>query len=219
MGLNLGLDNRELLPPFLPVMRNQDGVFAALVRACVPGALFGLLPRALRHDSPGRGLSPEELRQSARVRSGQVVQLLAGAAAPPPGKSAAEGLRAVGRTLADWGAMERGAFEELLRGHLWGAMTRQALKWEGQLRQFGGQPAYWAEDVRRVLAGLREDLPRPDYAVATDLRAAYGEEQARALLPRLVRRFGELLQVWPDMVASARELRARGEGLARGLDG
>jgi hypothetical protein len=52
MALNLGLDNRRLLPPFLPVMRNQDGVFAALMRACFPDSLFGFLPWTVVHEPP-----------------------------------------------------------------------------------------------------------------------------------------------------------------------
>ena len=31
MALNLGLDNRVLLPPFLPVQRNQDGYYTLSV--------------------------------------------------------------------------------------------------------------------------------------------------------------------------------------------
>ena len=43
MALNLGLDNRHLLPPFLPVQRNQDGVFAAVLTLCGSGCT-GFLP-------------------------------------------------------------------------------------------------------------------------------------------------------------------------------
>jgi hypothetical protein len=49
MALNLGLDNRDLLPPFTPVQRNQDGVFAAILRTCCSGDYFGFLPWMILH--------------------------------------------------------------------------------------------------------------------------------------------------------------------------
>jgi hypothetical protein len=58
MAMHLGLDGRGLLPPFLPVQRNQDGVFAALVRCCLGGGLFGYLPRAVVHRPPAPGARP-----------------------------------------------------------------------------------------------------------------------------------------------------------------
>ena len=98
-----------------------------------------------------------------------------------------------------------------MRTHLRGHLARLASHLEGQLRRYGGQPGFWADDVRRVLDALHETLTGGDFVVPEDLAGAFGREQGRALLPRLVRRFGEALQAWPDVVEAARQLRARGE--------
>jgi hypothetical protein len=98
----------------------------------------------------------------------------------------------------------------LARLQLWRQLSGFACRLDGQLRSNGGRPAYWAEDVRRVLNVLRDALPAPLYPVPGDLAEVVGEDEARSLGQRLVRRFGQLLQAWPDMVQAARDLRARG---------
>jgi hypothetical protein len=212
-AVNLGLDNRQLLPPFLPVQRNQDGVFGTLLRSCFGGGLFGFLPWLLSHRPPTpRRLAPDHLWQSiAGVTTGQVFQLLAGALAPGPGpKESGQRLRALGQSLAEWGAAPAADFEEMVRLHLWNHLGRQAALLESQLTRYGGWPPYWADDARMLLAALREALPLEHYVVPADLRGAFGLGEARAAFQGLVRQFGQLLQVWPDMVEAAKGLRARG---------
>jgi hypothetical protein len=220
MALNLGLDNRRLLPPFLPVMRNQDGVFAALLRACFPDALFGFLPWTVLHEPPApRPSLADGLRGSGSgVRTGQAFQIVIGALAPGlGGTNAAQRLRALGARLEELGSAEAADFEggmnALLRAHMSGLAARL----ESLLREHGGQPAYWAADARGLLTALREALPRPDWAAPVDLRAAFGLDPARERFRGLVRQFGELLRVWPDLVEAARDLRGRGLAPAAGL--
>jgi hypothetical protein len=156
----------------------------------------------------------------ARIPSGQIIQALVRSVAPGPDRSDGNrNLRALGRSLAEWGAAAPDNIEELVRVLLWNHLSRQACLWEGLLRKYGGQPAFWADDVRQLLAVLREALPGKDFTSPPDLAEAFGADAACARLQRLVRRFGELLQVWPDMVEAARDLRARGLRLAGALDG
>jgi hypothetical protein len=215
MALNLGLDHRDLLPPFTPVQRNQDGVFAALLRACRADGYFGFLPWTLLHQSPvPRRLLPADFwRSAAHVSSGQILQALVASFAPGPSPAdACKNLRALGRSLEDWGTVAPPEFEELVRLLLWNQASRKVVHLENQLRAAGGQPVFWAEDVRRLLALWRQTLPQREYVVPSDLVEFFGND-AFACLQRLVRRFGRLLQVWPDMVTAARDLRARGRRL------
>ncbi len=205
MALNLGLDNRQLLPPFMPVHRNQDGVFAALVRACLGHGFFGFLPWVVLHKPPTR--RPSSLipwRDAIRLRSGQVIQtVLRSIAFQPDPESPARNLRRLGIAVADLASLPQPEFDETVRLQVWAQMSRQASQLAAHLRQFGGQPDYWANDVRQLLAALAEELPNERYAIPSDL--ADGEH-----FRRLVLKLGQLLQAWPDLVEAARDLRARG---------
>src|SRR5262249_35731251 len=46
----LGLDNRQVLPPFLPEGRGQDALFGYVLLLCSPDTLYARLPWALLHD-------------------------------------------------------------------------------------------------------------------------------------------------------------------------
>jgi hypothetical protein len=220
MGLNLGLDNRQLLPPFLPVQRNQDGVFAALLRGCRPDGYFGFLPWALCHEPPDqRSSNQDDLWQSAAgLRTGQIIQaLIPSIPASPAGTDCKLSLRALGGTLEEWGALPPGDFEELLRLRICGLLSKQALHLAELLRQYQGLPVFWGRDARQLLARLQEALPCRQYVVPSDLRAVAEEGETGKFFQRLVRRFGQLLHCWPDLVEVARMLRIRGIRLAEKL--
>jgi hypothetical protein len=217
MALNLGLDNRRLLPPFMPVGRNQDGIFAAILRSCFPGALQGFLPWMVQHQPPQRRRPGSvTLGQSAaRVSSGQVIQALVGSFVPGPDwRDARANLRALGKTLKELGRAARADFEEVVRLHLWNQMSGLASRLAAQLNKYGRQPGFWANDVRQILAALEEALPDPHYPLPFDLSPAPGDDPP-AVLQRLIARFGGLLEIWPDMIEAARELRSRNVRLAR----
>jgi hypothetical protein len=194
----------------MPVQRNQDGIFGSLLRACWNNGYFGFLPRALLHRS-AVGRPSADLRASvSQFTTGQAVQALVRAFVPGPNQNdPAHALRSLGRSLAEWGSAPQADFQELVRLVLWTQMSRLASQWENQLREHSG-PAFWAEDVKLLLATLRQALPSPSYEMPCDLSAASGAEDARPRFQSLVRRFGELIQAWPQMVEAAREIRARG---------
>jgi hypothetical protein len=213
MALNLGLDNRQLLPPFMPVQRNQDGIFAAVARTCVGDSFFGFLPWVLLHAPPTRPrLSPAGSWNGAiRLHSGQMIQaLLRSITLRPDLSNVAQNLRELGKAVTAIGCLPMSDFEEFLRLQVWDQMSKQASQFAGQLQQFGGQPDFWANDVHHLLAMMREELAKDRYAIPWDLSGGSDDRSAAELFRRLVLRFGQLLQVWPDMVEAARDLRAHG---------
>lgn len=49
MSMSIGLDNRGLVPPYIPVQRDEDGVFRALLKSCSPSKLGAHLPHVVQH--------------------------------------------------------------------------------------------------------------------------------------------------------------------------
>jgi hypothetical protein len=210
MAVNLGLDHRQFLPPFMPVQRNQDGIFGSLVKTCCPGTYFGFLPWMLLHQSPGRGPgTPADLGEGVTgVRSDHVVQLLIRMFAPrAAGPDARTNLRCLGQAFVDL-ASSAERFAEGLRLVVGNLRSGLAAQFEAQVQKFGGQPAWWADDVRRLVRGLHEPLAGDSSWVPVDLSKAFGPDAA-GRWQRLVGGFGQFLQCWPDLVEAAGDLRAR----------
>ncbi len=216
MAPNLGLDNRRLLPPFMPVQRNQDGVFGVLLRTCFPACFFGFLPWAVLHRQPVRpSRAGDSWEQATSFRSGQIVQaLIRSFSFGPEQTDEAKNLRALGEALVELGSRPVPEFTRVVRGHIQTHRSLIAAQLERLFQQFAGQPEFWAHDVRRVLKGIQEMSAKGSSFESSDLSEACGDERPGAFLQRLVRRFGRLLRYWPEMVEAARDLRARGHRLA-----
>ena len=200
------LDTRQLLPPFPPVLRGEGAVWGQWLRIVCEGALVAYLPYVLRHRPPeSRTSAVEDLHVRAAQGVGMGIMMMAalGAFQPPAGDDATR-LRALGRhyqhvASQDWTLHVRRANAELYA------------RAEAQLRLHGGEPAWWARELRTFLGTMRAAERRPDYAVATELREL---DHPRARTQDIFLRTGKLLEAWPDVMAAARELRERGVRMA-----
>jgi hypothetical protein len=213
LGMALGIDARGVVPPFLPIQRNSDGLFGIVARVCFHDTFSGFVPWAMEHTPPGRRTSTfEAFFESLGHSWGEdmLCALVAGSHVIPEHDDPARSLRALGAWLQHLGALPTDELEEVLRVHVLRARTLDLVLLDDALHAYGGSPAYWAKDVERAIALLRKAVERPSLAMASDIAEVHGPEGARLSMQRLVRRYGELCSAWPDMLAAAAELRREG---------
>lgn len=219
MTTALGFDNRELLPPFMPVMRNQDGLFGVTLRMCFQNAYFGHVPWAILHarmakrsSHTGQIKAAEGYRMQeivlACVNSAQLSSLIT---------DPTERLRVLGKHLIRLGSMKLADFKEFIRIQLWHLDSIRLLSAERRLRDHHEFPDFWARDLKNYTRALRQNLLLQDCIVPLDLIRKNGSLEAELLVQRLVLKFGKLLSSWPDIVNSAKMLRMRGIRLANRL--
>jgi hypothetical protein len=213
----LGLDNRELLPPFFPVTRGEDITFGQTLTRIFPDACSGWLPWVLRHAPlDARHYPPgAAVADARRISMTRVVMACLGTAGPGPFATPADALRAAGRHLGRLAALAPADFDEQLAVAVWRHASERIAYLEGLLAAEGPAPDWWAGDVKRVAAALQEALQDPRYVVPRDPGFPDDPAAARQLARRLVGLFGRLLEAWPDIVTAARRLRGEGRGLAQ----
>ena len=213
MGMTLGIDARGVVPPFLPIQRNSDGLFGIVARMCFHDTYTGFVPWVIEHTPPGTRTSTFEAFFASLGHSwgeDMICALVAGSHVQAEHRDPARSLRALGAMLEQLGGLPIDDLEEILRVHVLRARTMDLWMLDDVLHVHGGSPEYWARDVERAITLLRAAVERPTLARASDIADVLGPDEARFAMARLVRRYGQLCAAWPDMLAAAAELRREG---------
>jgi hypothetical protein len=211
MGYGHALDLRGgLLPPFFPLMRNPDDVFGRMLAWIDPDVFLGLLPWTVAHEPPrarladraalgqpiGAALAPEVMM--ALLGQGAAAALLQG--------GPADRLAAMGAWFAALGRLPEAEFVAFVQGYL--RRERAAtLAWYEQAARDGaaeGRGTEWEADIAAVIRALRASFAAGGPA---------GGEVHPSARP-LIGDYGRLLAAWPDLVETARRLKAGGVRLS-----
>lgn len=212
----MGLDNRDLRPPFPPVGRAEDAIFGLLLSTCFEDSYFGHLPWAMLHSPENHPPRPDVLSRLKRCHLAEPFQWclmnyngLAGQRQPE------DRLRFLGRYLTELGSLPTSDFGENLRFQSWQFLSRAISGMENRLRLYRNSPQFWRDDLEKCVGVMKQSALDADYIIPAELRNGRTTSEALALLQRLFLNFGHLLQLWPDIVAGAVRLRSQGQGLTR----
>ncbi len=214
MATCCGLDNRELLPPFFPVGRNEDGVFAAVLRTVLRDGLVGHLPIAILHDPAGaRRFEQGSLGSWAPRISDTLIMLLEDRRENHLPRSRADGLGRAGTYLQEVAALRGRDFSAYLLDRWMHGLGPYLEHLENLLRIYSDSPDYWAADIQAHTESVVDALSSPEGLVPIDLRPGRSAAEAMELCRIMIREYGQLLSWWPAIVAAARSLRESGRGL------
>jgi hypothetical protein len=218
MAYCLGLDNQVITPPFFTRNRNSDGVYGFTLSMLYPDGLHAEFPHAIVHDpSEQRSFNGVEAVQTCyRVGTCDLVMAaVRDASMFGHGTDAARRLGSIGRDLVEMTSGSLYAFEQSIRGALNKSLAARADILSRLLREHGGEPKFWADDVRRGIEGLHRRIADSSPVVPADR-----SEQGDALeicqsLQRDVQLYGRVMTEWETLRHVAAEIYAeRGDGSA-----
>ncbi|MEX2303924.1 MAG: hypothetical protein WD733_23465 [Bryobacterales bacterium] len=219
VAVNLGLDNRSLLPPFIPVQRNSDGLFARTLRLCFRDGYLGYLPWTVLHapERPRQQDLEDYWRHIQQVRTADlVIHLMQASGAPHDGLAGAASLQRLGSQFEDWGSLGAAEFREVLQEQVWRSVGSVFSSRQTSEAPPAGQEFY-ARLRQKYADVLRRRVTEEDYLLPSDLAHLGDKKQVHGLSREIIRRFGQLLQAWPELHAAALRLRAKGVELAMPL--
>jgi hypothetical protein len=214
MSTFLGFDNRLVLPPFMPVCRGTDRVFARLVSLCRPG-WFAHLPLVLRHQPvERRRFSPGEIcRSAAGIDVAGLVCSLLDVLPPAHHAVPAARLAHYGRALTSVASQGVAGFREVAVDSVRATLARTADELEARAAAEPELLSFCRRDTLAYAAALRKTIARDDVHVPLDLRLGRSVDDAEAVTRRIIFRFGRLLACWPDLL----DLRTHSHLEPRGL--
>jgi hypothetical protein len=206
-GMAIGIDARELIPPFPPVMHAEDFVWGAALWACHASGFAGHLPVAIRHDPGlGRGILAPPLTGQQPVAMWEFAHILRGMimAWKPPyeGGQSASRMDSLGRWLQELGDASPRNWRDHLREFVLQHESEKIAFLEQCIAEEEA-PDYWRRDVEDYVEQTRLALTARDFEVPLDMRGKWSGDEARELMRRLVLEYGRLLRAWPALMAAA----------------
>jgi hypothetical protein len=210
VAMTIGLDNQDLLPPFLPVYRNQDGVFGAFLSLCMPAAFTGHPPLAILHNSEQGRRYQRVVTEPQTVRVSELIIILAGKC-ELIGEPASR-LRRLGCFLRDLGTLSLIEYDDFVTRAIYEARCRTIRNLQAYLSH-AEAPPYLRQDLKTVIANTVSTLTEPHCSIPAELRAAT-DEIGLKLTQRLIVQVGELLIWWPDVISAARYLKEHDRSLS-----
>ena len=215
MNMHCGLDNRLTLPPFLPVLRNSDGLFAQMLKSCRPSGLTAYLPLAIAHLPGVQRASAGGGPWRARARTADLLcAVLRYVVRVGVCRSLEQGLRSLGEQLVGVAGLPAPQFRALF-GQAWAeSLSGNILALEQLLQANGGEPGYWAADVVAWIREAQETVAAAGPLIPEDLRREASPGESAAHWQHLVLFFGELLQQWPALRQAAAVMASEGRRLA-----
>jgi hypothetical protein len=207
----LGLANNELLAPFFPVGRNEDGVFGTL-NLLIPTFFQSHVPVALFHDAqPGRTYAPLPPFPIASL-----ILSLISFTAPAQSRTMQATLRSIGRGLLDIADFPGQEFWDLL----FTAVSRRSAEVTRLLhlrsRKMADCSTYLQEQIEQYREHIFACLTSFDACVPYEF-SGLPKELARQQTRELVQNAGRLFYAWPDLVEAAHDLKREGIRLTRGV--
>jgi hypothetical protein len=206
----VAFDHRSCLPPFMPVLRGEDILYGMTLRTCHPDAYIGYVPRALLHTPfKARRHAPDDIWKTAGPVSLCCVVLGFVPHQVAPGSSDEDRLRTLGSRLIEAASITPSDFRERLHVNGLISIAKSILSLEQLLKAHGGKPDFCANDVRRHIGTLRAQLTDPKSFLPTDLLQSHPVENVIEVTQRLILKFGQLLRVWPDIIAASKSLQKK----------
>jgi hypothetical protein len=200
----MGVANREVVPPFMPIGRNEDGVFGAMLAAFDAATLFGHVPVGVLHDSnrPSERPTGPILSATASRLSDLIISVVIRSRFFRT--STGDGwLREMGQRfieLAELGSRDLAAF-----------VTETTVKERGlELAQIaeviggGNCPEHWRDALTRYRDQLGASLATEAFFLPSEFHGFGTVEKGFLALQAFMLSFGRLVACWPDLWSAAR---------------
>lgn len=209
MGYCTALDNRAVLPPFPPLGRDQDGVFALWLRIVDPLSFTVFLPYSITHEpEQTRAFDADAMLRGTRgmLLNDAVRSLLRGLDDAGPQTSVASRIAWLGNQMLDYAEMDAADFRMLLTERRLDAFPHAIAYYENSLAIHGSRPAWWARDMQMLIRACEEAMTGPGLLRVVESGSARGIGNDLAVVQSYVRWCGRLLREWPLMCAAASEI-------------
>lgn len=214
MGATYFLDNIEISPPEFPFGRRNDTIFGLLLNRCL-GPVFTLhLPIALFHNPKQKKPFTVSSFKNVAVDTGiYLTNILQNLTMSFTNSCAEDKLAITGTRLEETGKLSINDFKEYLKLNQIEYITTIMAHIDSLAEYYDNEPPWWAEDMDQYYNLLKKEVAGKDTEIPEELRHIMDKKEALKLFQSNILRYGELLQLWPEIWETSRKLNQEGNGL------
>jgi glycosyltransferase involved in cell wall biosynthesis len=205
---HFGYDASAILPPFFPHIRNEDVIWAAMVRDMYPDSPLCRLPFAIHHNHKTDPL-PSLSTLRADITASRLIRLIISHTGDNLQSNAPESyLKSLGEGLVSAARLNKTSWRDLIQGLYAGMQSRMIRQAEQKLESLRGKPQFLAADLRYYIDVLKREsgMVRP----WAPPEFAQSGARAESLFREYIKRCGELFCAWPEIWERAKSLKAAG---------
>jgi hypothetical protein len=214
LGLHHAVDNRSLLPPALPSLRNHDGLFITMLFGLTNGSYMAHLPWMITHNPPFERLSSleENIVSVSCFRAADIIiNILKNYWASHPVIEMSAGLKAVGSYFTAISSLGLDDFSAFLRPGLAEELSARIALLDNMLKFAPGMPDDMAADIESYIRGMSMSIRDKKIVIPADLMSGRSEDDSVAALKDLIKKFGDLILIWPDIISAVKILKQNGK--------
>jgi len=198
LGMNLGIDNTELLPPFHPNFRNSDGIFASVLRKCFHNCFIGHLPYAISHIPPEERPVDDSDLTSTSVRIPEILRISIDNF-NNNAVSRVERLRSLGVYLRDISKRSDDSLKEYLVSINTTLINNKINRMEPLYKEYKHINKQWAEIMEQRIETLYKYIQDDSSSVQFKEVAGLTYKNQLQVIRNIYGNFGELLFYWPEI--------------------
>ena len=197
----LGFSNTSIAPPFLPVGRNEDGLFGATVSAIDPDVVACHLPYAVIHASARSPRYSGRRFPSARETrfADLLISLIRLWVPRMRANDSRRRLIRLGEWLQHLATLRKPDFVRVTSLVTLETREMELTRIESALADRDGYPVYWQRDLRSYQALLLKNARKAQFQLPLEFHHARTISAGYDELRKFVRRAGELYVAWPTL--------------------
>jgi hypothetical protein len=207
MMYSAGIDNRALLPPFIPIGANEDGLFGVMLRLMAPATFIAHVPVGIVHDSgrASRYDDPRMLRATQTRIADLTIALLrdwhatASARATPRAR-----LQGLGNYLVALSELTIDDFATRV-------VTASLAIWEHERDRLDeviaatpGLSPLWRRTLERYREAYLDRASEPRFFIPIELKRSAATSRGFQRMQMYLGELGRLMIAWPEIWSIAR---------------
>jgi hypothetical protein len=209
----MALNNTEILPPFLPIGRNEDGMFGTLLRMTSCNSFVGHVPFAVFH-------SPSNVRQYVKMPDFRLSDLFLSLFARTHSSdhmTVSTLLRRIGRDLIEISILPAPELSEVIAQAVYEREAKRIAGTFSFTRSLPYQgPPFFEEEFAKYRVHLLRATTNEAFRFPVEFSAAFGGA-AHQKMKELLSLTGQFFCSWPDIVDAAAQLNRAGQRMTKML--